>query len=202
MSRSDGARGSRLGAAGRWPVALTGVDEVTRLWVRGRDGDREALTAAVRRTQADVWRFLAHLDGPDDADELTQETFERAFRSLARFRGDATARTWLLGIAHRTWVDALRRRTRRRRLQTRIETTASAAGPGPDPGERVALDDLLGRLDADRRLAFVLTQVLGASYEEAAAVCGVPVGTIRSRVARARRDLLAGLSGAVGEQVG
>jgi RNA polymerase sigma-70 factor (ECF subfamily) len=177
------------------------VDEVTRLWVRGRDGDREALAAAVRHTQVDVWRFLAHLDGPDDADELTQETFERAFRSLGRFRGDAAARTWLLGIAHRTWVDALRRRTRRRRLQTRIET-APAPGPGPDPGERVALDDLLGRLDADRRLAFVLTQVLGTSYEEAAAVCGVPVGTIRSRVARARRDLLAGLSGAAGERVG
>ncbi len=180
---------------------MADVDDLTRLWVRGRDGDREALAAAVRRSQADVWRFLAHLDGPAEADELTQEAFERALRALPRFRGDASARTWLLGIAHRTWVDAVRRRTRRRRLQFRIEELPRSGG-GVDPGERVALDDLLARLDPDRRLAFVLTQVVGTSYEEAAAVCRVPVGTIRSRVARARRDLVCGLDDAADERVG
>ena len=58
-----------------------------------------------------------------------------------------------------------------------------------DPGAQVAADDLMVALEPDRRAAFVLTQMLGCSYAEAAAICGCPVGTIRSRVARARDDL-------------
>jgi RNA polymerase sigma-70 factor (ECF subfamily) len=60
----------------------------------------------------------------------------------------------------------------------------------PDHSGRVDLDDLLGDLDDDRRAAFVLTQVLGLHYDEAADILGCPVGTIRSRVARARADLV------------
>jgi RNA polymerase sigma-70 factor (ECF subfamily) len=62
--------------------------------------------------------------------------------------------------------------------------------PHPDPAHRLGADDLLGRLSAERRTAFVLTQVLGLSYAEAATVEDVPVGTIRSRVARARDELI------------
>ena len=60
----------------------------------------------------------------------------------------------------------------------------------PDPGEEIGTRDLLTRLEADRRAAFTLTQMLGLSYEEAAEICGCPIGTIRSRVARARSDLI------------
>jgi RNA polymerase sigma-70 factor (ECF subfamily) len=60
-----------------------------------------------------------------------------------------------------------------------------------DPADTFGLNNLVGALDRDRREAFVLTQIVGCSYAEAADVCGVPVGTIRSRVARARADLLA-----------
>ncbi len=59
-----------------------------------------------------------------------------------------------------------------------------------DPTGRVDLDDLLGALDADRRSAFVLTQVLGLHYDEAAEVLEIPIGTVRSRVSRARADLI------------
>ena len=59
-----------------------------------------------------------------------------------------------------------------------------------DPTGRVDLDELLGALDDDRRSAFVLTQVLGLHYDEAADVLGCPIGTVRSRVSRARTDLI------------
>jgi RNA polymerase sigma-70 factor (ECF subfamily) len=65
----------------------------------------------------------------------------------------------------------------------------------PDVAEEAAVADLIARLDPDRRAAFVLTQVFRMPYQQAAAVCGCPVGTIRSRVARARGDLIAMLGG-------
>jgi RNA polymerase sigma-70 factor (ECF subfamily) len=64
----------------------------------------------------------------------------------------------------------------------------------PDPAGGVELDRLVAALDVDRREVFVLTQVLGCSYQEAADIVGVPVGTVRSRVARARTDLLDALA--------
>jgi RNA polymerase sigma-70 factor (ECF subfamily) len=143
----------------------------------------------VAGTQAEVWRLCRHLGGRAAADDLTQETYARALRSLPRFRGDASARTWLLLIARRTVADDVRRAVRaRRRPQAAPEAV-------PDHAGWVALDARLEELDDDRRAAFVLTQLLGLSYAEAAEVCGVPVGTIRSRVARAREQLLAGIDG-------
>jgi RNA polymerase sigma-70 factor (ECF subfamily) len=162
---------------------------LTRLALRARDGDGSALAALVARTQAEVWRLCRHLGGGDDADDLTQETYARALRALPRFRADASARTWLLVIARRTVADAIRQATRaRRRL-----AIAVAPEPEPDHAGSVALDARVAELDPDRRAAFVLTQLLGLSYAEAAEVCDVPVGTIRSRVARARESLLDGL---------
>lgn len=76
---------------------------------------------------------------------------------------------------------------RRRRL---LAARGRPADPEPDPAGALSVEALLRGLESDRRLAFVLTQVLGLSYAEAAEVCGCPVGTIRSRVARARADLV------------
>jgi RNA polymerase sigma-70 factor (ECF subfamily) len=168
------------------------VDDLTRLFLAARDGDRTALFHAVRESQADVWRLAAHLVGREDADDVTQDTFVRAWRALPAFRGDSSARTWLLAIARRACADAVRGRVRRRRLAER----AAAALPGPsvsDPAGAHDVHALIAGLDRDQRDAFVLTQVVGCSYTEAASICGVPVGTIRSRVARARERLLAQL---------
>jgi RNA polymerase sigma-70 factor, ECF subfamily len=161
------------------------IDELTRLALRARDGDQAALAALVARTQAEVWRLCRHLGGRDEADDLTQETYARALPALTRFRGESSARTWLLVIARRTVADAIRRAARARRRPVPL------AEPAPDHAGVVALDDRVASLDPDRRDAFVLTQLLGLSYAEAAEVCDVPVGTIRSRVARAREQLLA-----------
>ena len=164
---------------------------MTEWFVAARDGDRTALAAAIRTSQAEVWRFVAHQIGADAADDVTQDTYLRAWRALPAYRGDASGRTWLLSIARRACADALRRRVRARRLLGRLEVEAAVAPAGvPDPAAASGVEALVARLEPRRREAFVLTQVVGCSYEEAAAVCDVPVGTIRSRVARARADLL------------
>lgn len=133
-----------------------------------------------------MWRLCSQLVSREQADDVTQEVYLRAYRALPSFRGDSSARTWLLSIARRTCADAIRDLRRRRRLATRIERPDAEA----DHARAVSVEALVAGLDADRRQAFVLTQILGLSYAEAAEVCECPVGTIRSRVARARADLV------------
>jgi RNA polymerase sigma-70 factor (ECF subfamily) len=171
------------------------VDDLTQLARAAGAGDRVATTAFVRRTQPEVWRVCARLGDRVDADDLTQEVYARALPALATFRGDSSARTWLLQIARYVCADHVRSRTRRRSLLERIvqRTDAAEAVTRERTGE-VDLDDLIAGLEPDRRDAFVLTQVAGLSYAETAVVCEVPIGTIRSRVARARADLLDALS--------
>jgi RNA polymerase sigma-70 factor (ECF subfamily) len=144
----------------------------------------------IRATQAEVWRFVAALVDPGSADDLTQETYLRAFRARHEFAGRSTARTWLLGIARRVCADHIRTVQRRRRLLGRLPEAEAV----PDCADLLDAADLLRRLPQERRTAFVLTQVSGLSYAEAAEVQGVPVGTIRSRVARARMDLVAAIT--------
>jgi RNA polymerase sigma-70 factor, ECF subfamily len=175
---------------------MAAMDHLTRLLVAAKHGDRRALERFVAETQADVWRVCRYLGDPDDADDLAQETYERAIGAIHRFRGDGSARGWLLTIARRTCVDHTRRASRRRRLGRRAlheATSGSMEGTllTTDASGRVDLDELVATLDPDRRAAFVMTQVLGLHYDEAAEVLGCPIGTVRSRVSRARDDLLA-----------
>jgi RNA polymerase sigma-70 factor (ECF subfamily) len=173
------------------------VDDLARLAADAADGDPLAAAALVRATQTDVWRLCLALGDRDNAEDLTQETYLRAFAALDRFEGRSSVRTWLLSIARRVCADAVR--SRRRRRLTLLPGDADLESLAGDDGtdrvaERSAVTDLLGRLDADRREAFVLTQLVGLPYADAADVAGCPVGTIRSRVARARADLVAALS--------
>jgi RNA polymerase sigma-70 factor, ECF subfamily len=163
-------------------------DEVTEVALRARRGDTAAATAFVRATQTDIWRLCAHLGSRASAEDLAQETYARAFASLHRFAGRSSARTWLLGIARRVCADAVRSAVRARSVPVGAAIVA-------DPADSVALQELLAALDDERREAFVLTQLVGLSYAEAAEVAGCPVGTIRSRVARARDELVAAFGG-------
>ncbi|MCC5951509.1 MAG: sigma-70 family RNA polymerase sigma factor [Acidimicrobiia bacterium] len=180
------------------------MDELTEVAMAAGRGDRRALEEFVRRTQAEVWRLCAHLVDRGAADDLTQDTYIRAMGSLGRFEGRSSARTWLLGIARRACADEIRRRVRGRRRQEhlleRARTESSAAVGGPE--RSVPLVALLDALSPDRREAIVLTQLLGLSYAEAAEVCDCPVGTIRSRVARAREELVAATGESDAEQHG
>ncbi|MEU8298756.1 sigma-70 family RNA polymerase sigma factor [Micromonospora sp. NPDC048909] len=164
--------------------------EITAWALAAGRGDREAAARFVRATQQQARRFLAGLVSPAEADDLTQETFLRAVRALPSFAGRSSARTWLLAIARRVAADHLRN------VMTRPRTVWMPDGyDTPDVSrsgfdQQVVLEQLVAGLPPDRREAFVATQVLGLSYAEAAEVCGCPVGTIRSRVARAREELV------------
>ena len=140
--------------------------------------------------QASLTTFL---NNRQQAEEVLQDVMLTAWTSAATFRGESKVRTWLLVIARRVCADAIRSRRRRRLTLVRedADLEALAGGDGADRvGEGAVVRDLLARLDADRREAFALTQLLGLPYAEAAEVVGCPVGTIRSRVARARADLV------------
>lgn len=164
------------------------MDRLTQDLLAARDGDDAAFAAFVRATQGEVWRCCAHLVGRDEADDATQDTYARVVRALPRFRGEAAARTWLLSIARRACADVVRGRVRRRRYDA--VSTARAEAASADVAGALGVTALLDTLDRDQRTAFVLTQLHGLSYEECAVVCGVPIGTIRSRVARARATLV------------
>jgi len=168
------------------------VDHLTRLLLAAQRGDVAALDRFVAETQGEVWNLCRYLGDARDADDLAQETYERAIKSLPRYRAEGAARGWLLTIARRVCSDHVRRAQRRRRKDQAVLDEAHVhASFAPDTTVGVDLDELLGALDDDRRTAFVLTQILGMYYDEAAEVIGCPVGTVRSRVSRARLDLAA-----------
>lgn len=142
----------------------------------------------MRATEPAVRRLCQNLGSVGFVDDLVQETYLRAARSLRGFRSESPVLPWLLTIARRTCADHVRRRQRERRLVDRLESEVRTAPTVHQPS--VPIDDVLDALPQDRRDAFVLTQFQGLSYEEAAEVLGCAVGTIRSRVSRARQALL------------
>ncbi|MET9501949.1 sigma-70 family RNA polymerase sigma factor [Streptomyces sp. NPDC006622] len=174
----------------------TSKDESITAWaLAARSGDPHAVDLFVRALHRDVRRYVTFLGAdPQSAEDLTQDTFLRALGSLHRFEGRSSARTWLLSIARRAVIDSIRYSSSRPRLsdtddwQSAAERTQPRDLPGFDDG--VALAELLDALPDDRRQAFVLTQLVGLPYAEAASVSDCPVGTVRSRVARARTSLI------------
>ncbi|WP_317441423.1 sigma-70 family RNA polymerase sigma factor [Streptomyces collinus] len=176
-----------------WPAP---TDESVTAWaLAARGGDPDAVERFVRALHRDVRRYVAHLCADRQAvDDLAQDTFLRALRSLHRFEGRSSARVWLLSIARRAVLDSSRYAAARPRLsdapdrQAAVERAQARGLPGFDEG--VVLLDLLAALPGERREAFVLTQLAGLPYAAAAAASGCPVGTVRSRVARARATLI------------
>ncbi|GAA2355223.1 sigma-70 family RNA polymerase sigma factor [Saccharopolyspora halophila] len=165
---------------------------LTALALAARSGDRASIEGFISGTQRDVWRFLAHRAGVHLADDLTQETYLRALKSIRRFSARSSARVWLLSIARRVVVDQIRHERARPQTAPVADWTAAAdlAMSSPGAADIVELNAMLDELDEERREALLLTQILGLSYQEAADVCGCAIGTIRSRVARARAELL------------
>lgn len=167
-------------------------DPLTAAALAARDGDPDALRTLLAGTQGPLRRFCAAMVPGQDPDDLVQETYLRAWRALGGFRADSTVLTWLTAIARRVCIEAVTRSRRRGHVDAgpadpaHVPSGAAMADPAGD----AELTDLIRRLDPDRREALVLTRLVGLSYEEAARVTEVPVGTVRSRVARARRLLV------------
>lgn len=176
------------------PSPVRNDAQVTAWALAAGSGDDDAARRFVEATHGDVRRFVTHLTADlPGADDLTQETYLRALSSLPRFAGRSSARTWLLSIARRVVVDRYRYDAARPKLSGHADWQEAAERRQPTglPGfeEGVALLDLVRVLERERREAFVLTQMLGLPYADVAARAGCPVGTVRSRVARAREDL-------------
>jgi RNA polymerase sigma-70 factor (ECF subfamily) len=166
---------------------------------RARGGDEAAFGDFVRRHTAAVHRWMARSVGEQDAEDMTQEVFLKAYRGVARFRGDAPARAWLAAIADNAVKNRYRSLSRFRRIfsgadPSEIEATAPSADPeqaaGTDESRR-HVAEALRRIPAEFRMPVVLRDLEEWSYEEIAVSLALPVGTVKSRIARGRGQLKA-----------
>jgi RNA polymerase sigma-70 factor, ECF subfamily len=176
-------------------TARSDDEAVTALALAAARGNARALETFIKATQQDVWRFVAYLSDRGSADDLTQETFLRAIGAIHRFSGRSCARTWLLVIARRVVADHIRHAQSRPRTAHGVDPEHLLNRDRHAWGfeDLVEVTTMIASLATDQREALLLTQLLGLSYADASAVCGCPVGTIRSRVARARDALMADL---------
>ena len=164
---------------------------------RARAGDLRAFESLVRDYQADAWRFAYHLTRNRAlAEDVTQEAFLRAYRALDSYRGQAKFTSWLLRIVRNCAIDAYRKTRRETPVAEHPETAAdgerAASTPGAD--ERARIHDAIRRLPDSLREPFVVIEVLGFSYQEASMILGVRIGTVKSRMHRARAALMLALS--------
>lgn len=150
-------------------------------------GDLEAFETIVRAYQTPVWRFLRDLVGDEQlAEDLAQETFIRVFRRLDSFRFESKFSTWLFRIARNIAVDALRSRGRRNLMVSRLSPAEHEGGPELHTEMAAAVATLSPKL----REALLLVEVVGMTCAQAGEVLGVPVGTVKSRLYLARRELI------------
>jgi RNA polymerase sigma-70 factor (ECF subfamily) len=183
---------------------------------RLRAGEAAAFDHLVNERSADIYALLYRLtEDPEEARDLTQETFLQAFRSIAHFRGDADLRTWLYRIAVNQARNRWRWWRRRRRnvtvsLDATDEThelslaTRLADEQADDPEERTLAHEreeillaAVRTLARPYREAVVLRDVEGLSYEEVAATLEISVGTVKSRLSRGRTELRRKLEGSL-----
>ncbi len=169
-----------------------------------RDGDRGAMDTLLRRHYDRIFAVCRKVTGSDaDAADAAQEAMISIVRSLARFDGRSSFSTWVYRIATNASLDQLRRR-RRRPVVGAVESVGRDVAHevlDPDAGirieivaERMAIDAALGQLPEDFRIPIVLRDLAGLDYAEIAEVLSVPVGTVKSRIARGRAALATRLS--------
>ena len=172
------------------------------LIARSQDGDVQAFNLLVERYQNRLYGLSYRmLNDADAAADATQDSFLSAFRNIRRYRGGSFV-AWLLRIATNTCYDQLR--ARKRRPQTSLDAfdpevddaPRQFTDPGEAPDERTVRDELareierqLQTLPDDQRLAVVLSDIQGYSYDEISTVTGWPLGTVKSRLSRGRMHL-------------
>ena len=195
----------RLATPGNPPAA----GEETELVKRARKGDLAAYDTLVRRYQERIYATLYHMtSNHEDANDLAQEAFIKAFQALRSFKGGSSFYTWVYRIAVNKTINYLKQR--RNRLQMSLDDLDVNAEHDPDlvalisdktPRREVALAELQEKLNAamqklsePHRLVVTLHDVQGLSHEEIAEIMDCNVGTVRSRLFYARQQLQAYLS--------
>ncbi|ADU99934.1 sigma-70 family RNA polymerase sigma factor [Alicycliphilus denitrificans] len=176
---------------------LSPLDETDRI-ARARRGEIAAFSELVAHYQDRIYRFLVRMTrSQEDARELTQETFLSAYEALPRWRPDARLSTWLFRIARNQAVDRLRRAQRVEfvALDEALHEQVPADTPTPEAAlqarQRIAaLERALARLPVEHREILLLRDIEDMPYEDIAEVLGISLGTVKSRIARARAGLL------------
>jgi RNA polymerase sigma-70 factor (ECF subfamily) len=183
MERTEtSARAEERLPVGTSEAEPTAADE-TGLVEKLRGGDAEAGRRFIRDHYPDVYRYLLFLTGrPDRAEDLTQETFLRAWRGIAGFEGRSSLRVWLHRIAHREFLRALRAQRTKVDLEQVAEAAASAGG---EWSEGVELQDALRGLPVAEREVVTLHYLQGYSCEEIAEIVRAPIGTVKYRLSSA-----------------
>jgi len=164
-----------------------------------RKGDVSAFESLVLKYQDRIYTLCRYLlENPQDADDAAQDTFLKACQGLDRFKPEASFYTWLYRIAVNTCLDQRRKTSLRRNIfiagGSDFLDTAPSQAPSPESGyeAKQSMDSLrtaLNRLSGKLRAPLVLKEVEELSYEEIAAVLDVSVGTVKSRISRAREEL-------------
>jgi RNA polymerase sigma-70 factor (ECF subfamily) len=184
-----------LGAAA--DVTRPGSNEMGTLVAEARDGDRSAFDALVRRTWADTYSLAFRLTGnAEDARDVCQEAYLRAYRGLRRFRGDARFTTWLYRITANCASTQLGRRRRHRHEELDEDLELSDPSPSIDPVNRSesaslrdAVQKALAALPPKLRTVVVLRDIYDLSHEVIAAELGISVSAAKVRLHRARHRL-------------
>lgn len=160
-------------------------------------GNLRAFEILVQRHRDLVFRVASRIVGPEDAEDVSQDTFLRAFHRLDRFRGEASFRTWLLQITQNAALSALGRAQKRTGVESQEPDEAVDSDATRQPAtqlerreRRQRLEFKLRRLPSDYRSLLVLRDLEGLSYAEIAEVLDMPLGTVKGRLHRARGDLI------------
>jgi RNA polymerase sigma-70 factor (ECF subfamily) len=160
-----------------------------------RHVDAAAFVALVELHDRSLRRLAFRLLGDRDTmDDVLQEAYAKAFRSLPRFRGHSTVATWLYRIVYNACLDELRRVRAHARVPLELSPPAAATDPADTVAGRSALLEALASLPPEQRAAVLLVDADGVDYRAAANVLGVEVGTVASRLSRARSTLRRALS--------
>lgn len=176
MSGSAGCSSATLQPAG---------DDDAALCARSVAGDRAAFGQLVARHENRLRAFLAHLAGPELGDELAQESFVRAWESIDQFRGQSRFASWVCAIGWRRFIDH-KRRSRRDARKAEAAGWLAERVEMPAGDERMDLARALALLEPVEHAALVLCEGHGWSHGEAAEILDVPLGTLKSRVKRAK----------------
>lgn len=166
--------------------------------VRCQLGERAAFDELIQRWHGPIWEYVRHLSDDDSAQDLAQDIWLRVLRGIGRLRDPAKLRAWLFGIAHRTWIDTLRRKY----AAVVVDLDDVDRHELPDPmgadeleQELTAVEQELSRLPAIEREALTLFYLRELSLQEIAQALDIPVGTVKSRLHRARGMLRRELTG-------
>lgn len=180
-----------------------GFDIENRLLNKARQGDVQAFEELSGTCYTKVYNICYRMLGnPDDAWEQAQETFIKAFKYIKDFKGNCTFSTWIYRIATNTCLDYIRKNKNKNTVSIEQETYEDitlkdrlvSSSPGPEKiaelnAQKAALKEALSRMNEKNRIIVVLRDFMGLSYEEISESLELPIGTVKSRISRARTEL-------------